>query len=173
MITAATFLTIRAAHVLAAALWIGATVFMSTLLTPALSGAGTAGGYLMHRLNRRGFPIYMSIVGASTVVSGLYLLWRFTGGFDPSVSASHAGLVFGTGGVAGLLAGIIGGAVVGRSGRQLEGLLGQSMSEADDHVHRALLARVAVLRRRMAVGTRVVVALQLVALVCMSVGHYV
>jgi len=44
---------------------------------------------------------------------------------------------------------------------------------ADDQNHRALLARVSGLKRRMKVGTRLVVGLQTVALVCMAVGHYV
>src|SRR5215510_3450595 len=119
MITATTFLAIRAAHVLVAALWIGATVFASALLMPAIDASGPLGGPVMRRLNRRGFHVYMAGVSITTLVTGIYLFWHFTG-FDPSVSTSHTGLVFGTGGIAGILAGIIGGAVVGRSGKQLE-----------------------------------------------------
>jgi hypothetical protein len=81
--------------------------------------------------------------------------------------------VFGTGGLAGICAGLIGGAVVGRSGRQLEQLLRHTITIADDQNHRALLGRVDSLKRRMKIGTRVVVGLQTVALVCMAVGHYV
>jgi hypothetical protein len=173
MMTATTFLAIRAAHVLMAALWIGATVFASAMLMPAIDATGATGGLLMQRLNRRGFHVYMAAISVTTLASGLYLFWHFTGGFDLSVSASHAGLVFGTGGVAGILAGIIGGAVVARSGKQLESLLGHAITIADDHTHRALLQRVATLKRRMKIGTRAIVGLQTVALVCMAVGHYV
>ena len=172
MITATTFLAIRAAHVLVAALWIGATVFGSALLMPAIEASGQTGGLLMQRLNRRGFHVYMAAVSVTTLVTGLYLLWHFSG-FDFSVSNGHAGLVFGTGGLAGIFAGIVGGAVVARSGRQLEHVLRDTMTIADDQNHRALLARVATLKSRMKVGTRVVVGLQTVALVCMAVGHYV
>jgi uncharacterized membrane protein len=173
MITATTFLAIRAAHVMMAALWIGATVFASALLMPAIDASGPVGGQLMLRLNRRGFHIYMAAISMTTLASGLYLFWRFTGGFDLSVSASHAGLVFGAGGVAGVVAGVIGGAVVGRSGKQLQHLLGHAITIADDQTHRALLRRVETLKRRMKIGTRVVIGLQTVALVCMAVGHYV
>jgi hypothetical protein len=172
MITATTFLAIRAAHVLVAALWIGATVFGSALLMPALEASGRTGGLVMQRLNRRGFHVYMVAVSVTTLVTGLYLLWHFTG-FDFSVSNGHAGLVFGTGGLAGIFAGIVGGAVVARSGKQLEHVLRHAITIADDQNHRALLARVATLKSRMKVGTRVVVGLQTVALVCMAVGHYV
>lgn len=171
--TAVTFLTIRAAHILVAALWIGSTVFMATLLMPAVDAAGAAGGQLMARLQRRGFPIYMEVIGVTTVLSGVYLLWHFTGGFDPSVSTSHAGIVFGVGGAAGILAGVIGGGVVGRSAKKLAKLSSSAMTIADDDVHRSLLAEIASLKRRMKIGTRVVVGLQTTALVFMSVGHYV
>ena len=171
--TAVTFLTIRAAHILVAALWIGSTVFSSALLMPAIDSAGAAGGQLMQRLHRRGFPIYMSAIGLTTVLSGVYLFWHFTGGFDLSVSASPSGLVFGFGGAAGILAGIIGGGVVGRSSKKLARLSTSAVTIADDHVHRALLAELATLKRRVRVGTRTVIALQTTALVFMSVGHYV
>jgi hypothetical protein len=156
-----------------AALWIGATVFASAMLMPAIDASGPTGGQLMRRLNRRGFHVYMAAISLTTLASGIYLFWHFTGGFDLSVSASHAGMVFGMGGVAGILAGITGGAVVARSGKQLESLLERAITIADDHTHRALLQRVATLKRRMKVGTRVIVGLQTVALVCMAVGHYV
>src|SRR5215472_1089564 len=136
---------------------------MATLLMPAVDATGAAGGQLMARLQRRGFPIYMEVIGITTVLSGLYLLWHFTGGFDPSVSTSHAGV----------LAGIIGGAIVGRSAKKLAQLSSGTVTIADDHVHRALLAEIASLKRRMKIGTRVVVGLQTTALVFMSVGHYV
>jgi uncharacterized membrane protein len=171
--TAVTFLTIRATHILVAALWIGSTVFSATLLMPAVDAAGAAGGQLMARLQRRGLPIYMEVIGVTTVLSGLYLLWHFTGGFDPSVSVSHSGLAFGIGGVAGVLAGLIGGAVVGRSAKRLSQLSSGAVTIADDHVHRALLAEITSLKRRMRIGSRVVIGLQTTALVFMSVGHYV
>lgn len=171
--TAVTFLTIRAAHVLMAALWIGSTVFAAAMLMPAIDATGASGGLVMQRLNRRGFHAYMSVIAMTTLASGIYLLWRFTGGFDLSVSTSHAGLAFGIGGASGVLAGIIGGGVVARSGKRLQKLLATAITIADDDRHRALLREIDALKRRMTLGTRAVVALQTVALVFMSVGHYV
>ncbi len=171
--TAVTFLTIRAAHVLMAALWIGATVFSSALLMPALDAGGAPASQVMARLNRRGFPIYMSAIATTTVLTGLYLFWRFTGGFDPSVASTPSGLVFALGGGAGILAGVIGGGVVGRSAKRLARVSSETLTIADDSNHRALLAEIAALKRRVKVGSRVVIGLQTAALVFMSVGHYV
>jgi len=106
-------------------------------------------------------------------LTGLYLLWRFTGGFDPSVAATHAGIVFGTGGVAGILAGVIGGAVVGRSAKELSALGALLSRPIEDPARGSCVQHAAMLRRRMKIGTQAVIALQCVALMSMAVGHYV
>jgi hypothetical protein len=152
-----------------AALWIGASVFTSALLAPVINGIDPAGDQLMMRLNRHGLHLYMAVIAVTTLVTGIYLFWRFTGGFDPSVSASHAGLAFGLGGAAGILAGIVGGTVVGRNGRKLTDLLSRGAPASDGGLRRQMDQ----LRWRIKVGTRLVIALQTTALVFMAVGHYV
>jgi hypothetical protein len=167
------FLSIRSAHVLVAGLWIGSTVFGAAWLMPAIDASGASGGQVMRRIVQNGYSTYMSAIGLTTLFTGLYLLWRFTGGFDPSVAATHAGMVFGTGGVAGILAGIIGGAVVGRSARELSALGALLSRPVEDPARGSVVQRAAMLRRRMAIGTRAVIALQCIALMSMAVGHYV
>jgi alanine dehydrogenase len=128
----------------------------------------------MGRIMRNGgISIYMGVLGGTTVLTGLYLLWRFTGGFDPAVAASHAGLAFSIGGAAGILAGIVGGGVVGRSSHKVSSLLGQAVEMSDAPARGALTQQAASLRGRMRTGSRVVIALQTIALICMAVGHYV
>ena len=166
------FLGLRAIHVLVAATWIGSTIFVSTLLTPAVDASGASGGQVMLNMNRRGLTIYMSVLGTLTVMTGLYLLWHFAGGFG-SVGDTHAGVAFGTGGAAGILAGIIGGAVVGRSAGKVAGLMRQAAVLPEGPARLEMIQQGVPLRRRMKVGSRVVIALQLTALVLMAVGHYV
>ena len=165
----AIFLGLRVTHVLLAAIWFGSTVFVSELLVPALDAAGPAGGQVMGGLNRR-VTVYMAILAGTTVLTGIYLFWHFTGGFDPAVSATRAGRAFSSGGAAGLLAAIIGGSVVGRSANKLGPLMGQ-LATAKDKT--ALMQEVNALRQRMKIGTRAVLLLQLIALVLMALGHYI
>jgi len=169
-VNALLFLAIRAAHVLLAAVWIGSTVFVTALLMPAVEAAGPSGGQTMMRLSGRGIVPYMAALGVTTVLTGVYLLWHFTGGFDPTVATSHAGLAFGIGGAAGILAGIIGGSVVGRNSSKIAKLMKDTAGAPPSG---AVLEQVAVLRRQMAIGHRAVIALQMTALVLMAVGHYV
>ena len=168
-----TFLAIRSAHVLVAGLWIGSTVFGGALLMPAIDAAGAPGGLVMMRLVKKGYATYMSAISLTTLATGVYLLWRFTGGFDPSVAATHAGMAFGAGGAAGILAGIIGAIVVGRSARELSGLARLAALPVEDPARGLVVQRSAQLRQRMKAGTQVVIGLQSVAIVFMAVGHYV
>jgi uncharacterized membrane protein len=166
------FLVLRALHVLLAAIWIGSTVFVSKMLTPAIESSGPAGGQVMMRMNR-GLTAFMAGVAATTVATGIYLLWHFTGGFDPGVVATHAGMAFGAGGAAGILAGIIGGAVVGRSAVKVTAVMRQATELPDGPAKGRLFEQAVLLRRRIHRGSSVVLALQTTALILMSVGHYV
>jgi hypothetical protein len=165
------FLAVRAGHVLLAALWIGSSVFLALLLEPAIEAPGASGGEVMMGMSRRGLTAYMSVLGGTTVVTGFYLLWRFAGSFS-ALPATHAGIAFGIGGTAGVLAGVIGGGVVGRSATRVTQLM-QQAAGVTGTAKAEILQRAAPLRQRMQIGTRVVIALQAVALVLMAVGHYV
>jgi uncharacterized membrane protein len=168
-----TFLIIRVTHVLLAALWLGATGFMVFFLMPAIEDTGPAAGPLMGALVRRRFPAFMAAAGGVTVLSGFYLYWRFTGGFDPATSGTRAARVFGAGGAAGIIALIIGGAVVSRNAKKTSGLGARlaSMPEGPDRA--AVATEMAAARRRAATAGRIVLVLQAIALACMAVGHYV
>src|SRR5260221_1177283 len=119
------FLMLRVVHVLLAAAWVGATIFTSLLLMPAIEGSGPAGGQIMQDLDRKGMTPFLAAIGSIPVLTGFYLYWHFTGGFDPEISRGHAGMAFGIGGVAGLIALIISGAIIGRSSKRVVVLMAQ------------------------------------------------
>jgi len=115
----------------------------------------------------------MAGVAVATIGTGLYLLWHFTGGFDQGVLTTHAGLAFGAGGTSGLLAGIIGGAVVGRSAMKAGAIMQQAAALPEGPTRGALVQQASVMQGRVWRGSSVVLVLQTIALVLMSVGHYV
>jgi len=167
------FLIVRAAHVTAAAVWIGSHIFSTFMLMPAVESSGPSGGQVMMRINQRGIVTYMFSVALLTLLSGMVLFWRFTGGFDPAVAATHAGIAFGFGGTAGVLAGVIGGGVIGRSAKRAAAIAGRMVTLPDGDEKLKLVWQAAALRRRMKVGSQVVTVLQIVAVVLMALGHYV
>ena len=167
------YLGVRVLHVLLAAAWLGTVGFVYLFLAPALDEAGPAGATLMVTISRRGFDVIIAVIGGVTVLTGLWLYWRFTGGFDPAAGATMGARVFGAGGVAGILAAIIGGAILGRTSKKLTALAAKAMATTDAAQRTGLMAEIAAAKRRMSVWGKTVFALQVVALTCMAVGHYV
>jgi len=167
------YLTIRVVHVLLAALWIGATVFISLLLMPAIEQSGPAGGQVMVGLNRRGINAYMAALGGITVLTGIALFWRYTSGFDPVLSGSRAGISYSIGGLAGLLAVIIGGSIIGRSARKIVEIMQKAGSMADGPEKGRLLQEALALQGKMKTFGTVVLLLQLTALVTMTIAHLI
>jgi uncharacterized membrane protein len=154
---------IRALHILMAAAWFGAAAFLTLYLMPAIGQLGPQGAPVMVALARRRFHVFMAATALLTVASGVWIYWAMTGGFAPDALASRYGQVYGVGGLAGLLAAVIGGAVVGRSSKQLAAMA-QAGGAPDP-------ARVAILQARTRVGSRVALGLMLFALLAMTLGH--
>lgn len=167
------FLGVRAFHVLFAAVWLGTTAFIYLFLSPALDEVGPPSLTVMAVMGRRGINALMASVGGLAVLSGIWLYWRLTGGFDPQQSGTMTARVFGAGGAAGILALILGGAVVGRMAKKMTELAAKASATTDAAQRAALGAEVASMKRRLSVWGKTVLALQVIALICMAVGHYV
>lgn len=127
----------------------------------------------MAAFGRRGIHALIASVGGITVLSGIWLYWHFTGGFDPAVSGTIGARVFGAGGAAGILALILGGAIVGRKSKKLTDLAAKAASATDQAQKATLMAEIAASKRNMSFWGKTILVLQVVALVCMAVGHYV
>ena len=107
------------------------------------------------------------------MLSGIWLYWRLTQGFDTSLITSHIGTMFGLGGLAGLASGVVGGSVVGRASKAMFEL-GTRMGSMPDGPEKAAAAQtVAALRARIAFGSRLLLVLLTVTMVLMTVARYV
>jgi len=165
------FLSVRVLHVLFGAIWLGAAVFLTFLLMPAMRQAGPAGGKVVQVLGRR-IPAFIASISGLTVLTGLWLYWHFTDGFDPGLSSTMGGRVFGAGGVLGLAAAIIGGSVVGRNMKHVVALLDQ-MDRTEPAARAALMDRLAQHRHKAMVAGRIASVLLIFTIMLMALGHYV
>ncbi len=164
------YLTIRVLHVLAGAVWLGVAVFGAFFLMPSVRDAGPDGAKVMIALERRGFFALVPILAVSSIVSGLWLYWRYTGGFSSAISHSHAGMAFGTGGALAIVAAIIGGAVISRAAATSTALAREAATMPEGPNRTAALADAAVLRQRAQAAARVVAILLLLTAALMSVA---
>ncbi|TAK14492.1 MAG: hypothetical protein EPO35_09380 [Acidobacteria bacterium] len=167
------FLLMRVVHILLAAIWFGAAVAMMFFVIPAIKDAKQAGGAVMAGVMSRKYPAIMQSIAGTTILTGFYLYWRFTGGFDPVLSASMGGRVFGTGAVSGILALIIGATLVAGSMKKAAAAMAKAGSMPDGPEKAALVASVAPLQARAEMFGRIVIVLMVIAIVTMSIGHYV
>jgi hypothetical protein len=167
------FLGMRVLHIVFGAAWLGGAVAASLFFMPSVKDAGPDGGKVMLAMVRRKFPVYVASISGLTVLTGFWLYWRFTSGFDPGMSASNGGKVFGAGGVLGLIAAIL---VVSGVTRNMKGALkamGDAATTTDANARAALLQQAAARRQRATVFGRIVAVLLILTAMLMAVGHYV
>ena len=165
------FLTMRALHVVLAAAWFGAVLFTTLYLGPALDEAGPSGGQLMNSMMRRGLHKYMASIGGLTIVIGFYLFWRLTG--DPDFASSHRGMAISAGALAGIIALILGGSMIGASAKKMSALSLKMGSLPEGADRAAAMKTMAALRARMALFGKIVSALLFFAMVTMALAHLV
>jgi uncharacterized membrane protein len=103
----AEFVALRFIHVLSGITWVGAGIFSAFFLIPAISGSPETTMQVLSGLRRRGFFIFLPVVAALTVLSGLRMLWIDSAGFAGSYFDSATGKAFGWGGLSAIIAFII------------------------------------------------------------------
>jgi uncharacterized membrane protein len=165
------FLSVRVLHILFGAIWLGAAVFVTLLLMPAVREAGPEGGKVMMGLGRR-VPVFIASVSGLAVLTGLWLYWRFTDGLDPSLMNTAGGHTFGTGGILGLVAAVIATSVVGKNMKRAVATM-KRMETIEPAARQALMEEAIRYRQRAASGGRMVAVLLTVTIVLMGLGHYV
>lgn len=166
------FVLLRLVHVVSGVLWVGSVFFTTIFLVPAMQEAGPDGAKVMAGLQKRGMMTVVPILAIATILSGVWLYWRDSNGFDPAFSASGVGLAFGLGGIAAIIAYAIGITTV-RPSMLRAGMLAQQLAQAAQGGEReARMAEIGRLRGRAASAGRVVLGLLLFAAVAMAVARY-
>jgi uncharacterized membrane protein len=162
----------RILHVLTGVFWVGAMVFVSGFLVPSLAEVGPDAGKVMAALQRRKFMVVMPVVGTLTMLSGLWLYWRVSSGFQVDYMKSGPGHAYAFGAIFAIAAFIIG-MTVTRPAMMKATALGQSAAAASESERPAILAQAQGLRRRGAIGGNIVASLLVLAALMMAVGRYV
>ena len=115
---------LRLIHIVAAAAWFGLGITTFFFINPAAISAGETGLRFLAKFNR--LPLasnIMAMVAGTTSLAGI-LLYVVTN--SASRFSSTGNMVLGIGALAGLLATVHGGAVMGRVAKQLDGALESS-----------------------------------------------
>jgi uncharacterized membrane protein len=167
----ALMLALRLAHVAGGVMWAGAAVLMAGFVVPAARGAG-ADGFLPRLMGDRRAGMYMMATAVVTILSGFALYARMAALTDGAFAETSQGMTLGIGGVAGVLALLIGALGTGPAARRMGALggrlRGESRAPTPDEARQ--MGR---LQTRVRWGTALSMTLMMVAIACMAVGRYV
>ena len=167
-----TLVVMRLLHVGLGVFWVGTMVFNTIFLGPSVRDAGPDGAKVMAGLMRRRFMDVMPAVAILNILSGVWLYWKMSGGFQPAYMRSGMGMTYGTGGALAVIAFIVGVTVVRPS--MLKAMaMGPLIAQAQPQEKESMMARAQGYRSK-AMGAGKVVALLLgLAAAAMAVGRYV
>ncbi len=164
--------TLRLLHIILGVFWAGTLFFFAIYLVPSVREAGPDGLKVMAAIQRRRFLDVMPAVAALTVISGFWLYWLVSGGFQPTWMGSVTGQALGLGGVLAVVAFAIGVGVM-RPATLRAGAIAQEMSSAPEGPGRdAQQKQVQQLRMRSVKAGRVVALLLLATTALMAVARY-
>lgn len=161
---------LRIVHVGGGVLWAGAILFVAHFLEPAVRDAGRDGGRVMLALQKRRYLDVVPVVAFLTLVSGFWLYFLAFGRFHPVPGASGTELWLGAGGLASVLAFVVGVTVM-RPSAIRAGRIVEEIARSTER-REPLGAELARLRGRVRLAVRAVAALLGGAVLCMAVARY-
>jgi hypothetical protein len=165
-------IVLRLAHVISAILWFGGLTMLVMFIVPTIDASGPVGQQFMQQLMRHTkVALYMPVLGLLTVLSGLSLYWRNASISAGAFGSSVPGMTYGTGGLAGIIALIVGIIMIGRQAGEM-GRIGAAIGQSGGPPSSEQGQRMGILRARIETGNKVVWVLLLVAAAAMAVARY-
>ena len=164
---------LRVLHIVAGTFWVGAVLVTVLFLFKVVGDLGPAGGQVMGALLKRRYFDAIPAAALVTLLSGIDLLRRVSGGYDGAWMGSPRGIVLSIGAIGAIL-GFGLGVLVGRpSTLKAIALMGRAMPLPDGQEKAALVAQAGQLRARGMGALRVTAHLLVIATACMAAARYV
>ena len=165
-------LVLRLVHILAGVFWVGAALLLSLFIAPTQRDVGPAGGPFMRQLMiGRRLSVWLMVSAALTVVSGIAMYARFSALSNGGFAGTRHGIVLAVGGVAAILAAIVGSAIGGASARRMTAIAAQ-LQQAGTPPEPAVAAEMQRLQRRAGLGSAIATGLLVVATLAMAGARY-
>jgi uncharacterized membrane protein len=166
-------LILRFFHVVGGVFWAGATFFVVAFALPAVRLAGPGGQDFMRALTQRTrYSLAMGVAGGLTVITGILLYLHDSATFRSGWMMSGMGVTLSIGGLAGIAALVVGGAVISTASARA-GALGEEIAAGGGPPTPEQAAQMGALQARIVRGTQWNAALIAVAVIAMGVARYV
>lgn len=166
-------LVLRVLHIGAGIFWVGAAFTFFAFIEPTAGELGPDSQKFMDGIvNKRRFPIVIMMASGLTIVAGLLLYLRDSGGLRAEWITSGTGLTFTIGGLAAIIAFLIGLLVIKPSVERL-GVLGSGIAQAGRAPTEAELTELHAIEGRMKLSGRIDIVLLAVAALAMATARYI
>ncbi len=173
MLSLALLWLFRLVHILSGVFWVGGVLIFSQFVFPAARALGPAGGPVMDQLTRvRQLPRALLTAGGLTVVSGVALYWHDSMGFTGAWMGTLTGMILGGGGLAAIVAIVIGLTINAPTAKRLGALAARVQAQGTPPTPDQA-AEAQRLQHRLGSALRAVSALLVLATAAMALGRYV
>ena len=162
---------LRLLHIVGGVLWVGMFFLMMIFIMPSIQEAGPAGGTIVQGLQRRKLLVVMPVIAIATLLSGLWLFWVVSNGFEPTYMRSAMGRTLGVGAASAILAFVLG-IAIHRPAMLRTGALAETMAKASETERTAAAPELARLRARTKLSGHAILGLLFLAVAAMSVARY-
>jgi hypothetical protein len=162
----------RILHIGLGVFWVGSVLYSAVFLEPAVRATGAAGGAVMGAIAQRRFVEIMLVSGILTVLSGLHLFAKVSGGFDSAYMTTAPGIAYLTGAVAAISVLLIGVFVSRPTMQRIGQMTAAAMALPEGPERGAAMAAIGPLRAKMTGLLRIAASLLLLTLLTMAVGRY-
>src|SRR5574341_5282 len=122
---------LRLVHIGAGVFWAGGAIVVARFLIPSVQDAGPEGGKVVQALQKRGLMTALPASAVLSMVAGLILYWRVSGGYAGQFGRTPTGMALGLGAVASIVAFVIGVTIL-RPATMKAGTLAQSLPQVSD-----------------------------------------
>lgn len=163
---------LRLIHIGAGVFWAGGAIVVARFLIPAVQDAGPEGGKVVQALQKRGLMTALPLSAVISMLAGLTLYWRVSGGYGAEWSRTPTGMALGLGAAASIIAFVIGVTIM-RPSTLKAGALALTLPQLSDTAARAARqAEIEGLRGRAARAANWVAGLLGLAVAAMAVARY-
>lgn len=165
-------ITFRIIHILTALAWFGAAFVFDFFVAPTARALGPeAEKFMTHLSKERKISVVISMIAGTTLVSGGFLFWHDSNGFDLDWITSDVGLGFTVGAVAAVIAYAIGITVIAPTVKRMERFVGE-IRVAGGPPTEEQMAGMAKIQRKLEIGGRTSFIFLVIAALAMATARY-
>lgn len=165
-------IVLRIVHILAGVFWVGSAALFFFFIEPTANALGPNAGPFMSQLTvKRKMPVVITAAAGLTVVAGILLYWRDSGGLDLDWIGSATGLTFTIGAVAAIAA-FAGGLVFIKPAVDRMGAIGAEVERSGGPPSESQIAEIQSIQHKLREVGRADMVLLTIAVVAMAIARY-